>query len=265
MGSPLRALVRLTGYLSWTLLLLPVQAVAVALDLRLARRLPRFYHRACCRFLGLDLQVRGTMVREKPILFVVNHSSYLDISVMGALLDACFVAKTEVRDWPFFGTLARLQRTVFVDRRPRATRDQRDEIATRLEDGDNLILFPEGTSSDGNRTLPFKSALFSVAEAEVRGVPLTVQPVSVAYTRLDGMPLGRGLRPFYAWYGDMDMASHIWSVAALGKLTIEVEFHPPSTIAAHGGRKELARHCHMLVSNGVARALAGREFPAVAA
>ena len=265
MGSPLRAIVRLAGYLGWTLLLLPVQMVAVALGLGLARRLPRMYHRICCRLLGLDIQVRGELAREQPLLFVVNHASYIDISILGGLLDACFVAKAEVRDWPFFGTLARLQRTVFVDRRRHATRDQRDEIATRLERGDNLILFPEGTSSDGNRTLPFKTALFSVAEAKVAGRPLTVQPVSVAYTRLDGMPLGRGLRPFYAWYGDMDLASHMCALAALGRLSVVVEFHPPTTIAAHGGRKELARHCHTLVSNGVAKALSGRLEPEPAA
>ena len=143
-----------------------------------------------------------------------------------------------------------------------------DEMARqeeRLRAGDNLILFPEGTSSDGNRTLPFKTALFSVAEAKVAGRPLTVQPVSVAYTRLDGMPLGRGLRPFYAWYGDMDLASHMCALAALGRLSVVVEFHPPTTIAAHGGRKELARHCHTLVSNGVAKALSGRMEPEPAA
>src|SRR3546814_6911519 len=83
-------------------------------------------------------------------------------------------------------------------------------MTRRLEAGDDLVLFPEGTSGDGNRVLAFKSALFSVAERRPQGEPLTVQPVSIAYTRLDGLPLGRYLRPFFAWYGDMELGPHLW-------------------------------------------------------
>ena len=98
------------------------------------------------------------------MLFAANHVSYLDITVLGSLLDASFIAKTEVAGWPLFGWLARLQRSVFIDRRARSTAHQRDSIAARLAAGEALILFPEGTSGDGNRLLPFKSALFSVAD-----------------------------------------------------------------------------------------------------
>ena len=98
------------------------------------------------------------------MLFAANHISYLDITVLGSLLDASFIAKTEVAGWPLFGWLARLQRSVFIDRRARSTAHQRDSIAARLAAGEALILFPEGTSGDGNRLLPFKSALFSVAD-----------------------------------------------------------------------------------------------------
>ena len=113
----------------------------------------------------------------------------------------------------------------------------------RLENGDNLILFPEGTSSDGNAVLPFKSALFSVAQVEPHGRPLLVQPVSLAYTRLDGMPVGRALRPYFAWYGDMTLAPHFWEVAGLGHTTVDVVFHSPVTIAGYESRKALADHC----------------------
>jgi 1-acyl-sn-glycerol-3-phosphate acyltransferase len=225
MSSPVRAVVRLVLYLSWTLLLIPVQAVALALRLPLHRRLPRFYHRVCCRLLGLNVVRRGSIAATRPILFISNHSSYLDITVLSSLVDASFVAKAEIADWPLFGLLAKLQRSVFIERRASHSRRQRDDIAKRLAEGDALVVFPEGTTDDGNHVLPFKSALFAVAERDIRGEPLLVQPISIAYVRLDGMPLGREWRPYYAWYGAMDMPAHLWRVLGLGKVTVEVHFH----------------------------------------
>ncbi|MGA1856604.1 lysophospholipid acyltransferase family protein [Azospirillum sp. 11R-A] len=258
LGSSGRGALRLTVYLLWTLLLIPLQALAVARNWRLCRTLPAFYHGACARLIGLDVVVRGQRA-DGPVLFVSNHSSYLDIIVLGSQIPGSFVAKSEVGSWPFFGLLARLQRTVFVERKARASVDkQRDDIGSRLDGGDSLILFPEGTSSDGNRTLPFKTALFAVAARRIDGRPLTVQPVSVAATRLDGIPMGFAFRPFYAWYGDMDLAPHLWQAFRLGGMTVEVEFHPPVTIDGFSSRKALAEHCHRVISDGVACAISGR-------
>jgi len=256
--SETRAIVRLSAYLALTLALAPVQLIAVALRLRFAERLPRIYHRLCARVLGIRIVVRGRRVRERPVLFAANHVSYLDITALGAVVTGCFIAKAEVAGWPFFGVLAKLQRTVFIARKRTAVAKHGDDIADRLDAGDNLILFPEGTSGDGTRVLPFKSALFAVAERRPDGKPLTVQPVSIAYTRLNGVPLGRGLRPFFAWYGDMDLAPHLWTVAALGKLTVVIEFHPPLTLDEAGSRKALAGAARERVARGVARANAGR-------
>lgn len=197
--------------------------------------------------------------RAQPTLYIINHCSYLDIGVLGSLIGGSFVAKAEVAGWPLFGWLARLQRTVFVNRQRRTdTAGQRNEIARRLEIGDSLILFPEGTSSDGNRVLPFKTALFSAAEQRIDGRPVTVQPVTIAYVRLDGIPLGHGLRPFYAWYGDMELGLHLWKLAGLGDCTVSVEFHAPVTIDDFGSRKALAAHCRQVIVAGMDRALAGR-------
>ena len=258
-GSPLRAFGRITAYAGFTLLLLPVQTVAVVLRLPLRQTLPCWYHRRCCRLLGIRVERRGRLSRIRPTLFVVNHVSYLDISVLGSLIQGSFVAKSEVSSWPFFGWLARLQRSVFVDRRANRALERRDAMAARLEAGDSLILFPEGTSGDGNRVLPFKSSLLAVAEIEARGGPVTVQPVSLAYTRLDGIPLGRALRPFVAWYGDMELASHLWQAMGLGRLTVAVRFHPPVSLAEFGSRKTLGDHCWQVVSRGMADSLAGRR------
>lgn len=254
-GSASLATLRLLLYLGWTVVLLPVQIFAVAAPGRLKDRLPRFYHRSLWRPLGLRIAVQGAPNRGRPTLFVVNHSSYLDITVLGGLIEGCFVAKREVAGWPLFGLLAKLQRTAFVDRRRSAAANGRDHVAQRLAEGDSLIFFPEGTSNDGNRVLPFKSTLFAALDAR-RDLP--IQPVSIAYTRLDGMPLGRALRPLVAWYGDMDLASHLFALLGLGRMTVEVVFHPVVAAERFASRKELARHCHGVIAGGVAGALTGR-------
>lgn len=261
LGSPLRAFGRISAYVVFTVALIPLQALLVLLGWRAQASLPVWYHRRCCRLLGFRVVRRGKPLREGPVLFVSNHCSYLDITVLGSLVPASFVAKSDVAQWPLFGILAKLQRSVFVDRQSFRTVKQRDDMSARLEAGDSLILFPEGTSSDGNRVLPFKSSLLSVAELHPGGRPLTVQPVSVAYTMLDGLPLGRYLRPYFAWYGDMDMVSHLWQWAGLGRLTVVVRFHEPVTLAGFGSRKALSEYCYEVVSRGLSEALAGRRQP----
>jgi len=265
-GSTYRAVLRTLPYVLWTLLLVPAQAVAVLFRLGAAETIPMFYHRACCRLLGLRITVKGERTAERPTLYVGNHSSYLDIAVFGSLIPGSFVAKAEIASWPFFGMLAKLQRSVFVDRRMHSTGRQRDEIVQRLEGGENLILFPEGTSDDGNAVLPFRSALLAVAERrfgpEARA--LNLQPVSIAYVGLNGVPLGRGLRPLVAWYGDMELAGHLWQLVGLGRIEVVVTFHEPVGIAGFASRKALTEHCYREVAGGVAAALAGRpqQMPA---
>ena len=256
--SPLRALGRLLAYVFYTLPLMPVQALGVLFKLPFTVSLPLAYHRRCAGLLGLQLRTHGTLSTARPTLFVCNHATYLDIVTLGATLPASFVAKSEVAGWPFFGLLAKLQRSVFVDRRPRSTAGQRDAMQMRLESGDNLILFPEGTSSDGTRVLPFKSALFSVAEREVNGEPLVVQPVSIAYSAIDGLPTGRAHMPRIAWYGDMGMAGHIWNALGLGRISVDIVLHRPTSFAEFANRREMAQICHETVAGGVERALAGR-------
>jgi lyso-ornithine lipid O-acyltransferase len=255
-GAP-RAAPRLLLYGLWTLALLPVQAAALLMSMGLAERLPLLYHRGVCRILGLTVERRGVMSATRPTLFVCNHTSYIDIEALGAVVPGCFVAKSEVAGWPGFGLLAKLQRTIFVERRAQRTAGQRDVMAERLAAGDNLMLFAEGTSNDGNRVLPFKSALFSVTEQPINGAPVTVQPVSIAYTRLGGMPLMRHMRPLFAWYGDMELAGHLWTLMGTGDITVAIEFHAPVTIDQFGSRKALAGHCHQVIAHGVSAAIHG--------
>jgi 1-acyl-sn-glycerol-3-phosphate acyltransferase len=246
------------------MLLLPVQMLAVVTGSRLARVVPALYHRGNCRLVGLDIEYSGAPPAPPPALFVANHASYLDILVLSTLLDATFVAKAEVAGWPLFGLLARLVNSVFVERRPSRAGTHRTEIRRRLESGRSLILFPEGTSSDGNRVLPFNSTFFGAAEAPVNDWPVAVQPISIAYTRCNNLPMSRRERPYLAWYGDMDLAGHLWQLLCRGPVTVEVRFHAPLEAEAFGSRKALAAACQRMVAEGVSALLGGQPSRPVA-
>ncbi len=255
------AALRGAGLLLAVIAVIAIQRPAMALRLRVAGVVPHRWHRWCCRLIGIDVAVRGRPFEGGPALYVANHVSYLDVSALGSVVNASFIARADVADWPVFGYLSRLQRTVFVERRARYARAQRAELQRRLAAGDSLILFPEGTSGCGTHMLAFKSTLFAVAALEVSGRPITVQPISIAYTRLDGMPLGRLMRPFYAWYGDMPFLAHFWCLLGIGRLGVDIVFHPPVDLRGFGSRKALAHHCETVVRRGFAQALAGRLPP----
>jgi 1-acyl-sn-glycerol-3-phosphate acyltransferase len=240
------------------ILLVPAQQVALRLGKDHAHYVPRLFHRAVAAIIGIRIVQVGEISEARPLLFAINHASWLDITVFGSMTPVAFVAKREVNGWPVFGLLARLQRTVFVDRTRQRTAGHRDEMLVRLDEGERIGLFPEGTSSDGNRVLPFKSAFFAIAEHRTDGKPLSVQPVSIAYVGLNGLPIGRDDRPTVAWYADMDLAPHLWGVLAAGQVTVTVQFHPVVTIDQFASRKELARHCEDIVSQGVSDAISGR-------
>lgn len=260
--SRLRAFGILTVFAGVTLALLPVQWLAIRLGLPLQRMLPHHYHRFVCRLFGVRISVRGRPARG-GVLIAANHTGWLDIPIFSAVWPVSFVSKAEVNRWPFFGTLARMQRSVFVRRERSQTLANRETIRQRLLGGDALVIFPEGTSSDGNRVLPFKSALLSAAEISLGGdagaaAQVPVQPVSVAYTAVYGIPMGRENRPLFAWYGDMELVSHLWEALKTGPIDVIVEFHPVTTVEKAGGRKNLAAHCEAVVRKGLVAALSGR-------
>lgn len=250
----------------YTAPLMPLQALFLRTSVRLARWLPLHYHRSVCRILGVRVTVHGAPLVAEPHLIAANHISWLDIPVFSAVLPASFIAKSEVAGWPFFGTLARLQRCLFVDRDRRSgTGRFRNEMQQRLAEGDVLVLFPEGTSSDGNRVLPFRSALMGAASMNVAlraggdERAIAVQPVSIAYTHLNGLPMGRRNRPLFAWYGDMEILPHIWQALKAGPVDVTVEFHQPVSVDQLGDRKKLTRHCEDVIRDGVASANAGQR------
>ncbi len=263
-GATIRGALRLATFLTLILVMTPIHILA-----RLSRHsdpflIPCLFYKMLARMMALQVRTHGLMAEStptSPILFVSNHSSYLDVPVLGSVIPAAFVAKSEVASWPLIGTLAKLQHTVFIARQVGRMVEQRNEMRERLEQGQSLILFPEGTSSDGARTLPFKSSLFNIVETPLaNGTFVTVQPVTTLCTELGGLPIGRAWRPYYAWYGDMTFMRHLWNVFKLGHFTIDVIFHPTVTIREFDNRKDMASYCQHMVAKGVEQCITGRFY-----
>ena len=258
----MRLLVVVPALALFTLVLIPVQWLAVRFDWPLKRSLPVFYHRVACRLVGIRVRVVGERVAERPLMIVSNHVSWADISVITSVAPVVFIAKSEVGTWPIFGLLARLQRSVFVDRNRRhKTGDVNAEIAQRLAAGDPVVLFGEGTSNDGNRVLAFRSALIgaardALAEAEHTG-RVWIQPLSVAYTDMLGMPFGRRHRPLIAWYGDLDLVPHLTHVLRRGAIDVTVTWGTPVPYDETSNRKEVARDLEQAVRRMTTLALRG--------
>jgi 1-acyl-sn-glycerol-3-phosphate acyltransferase len=267
MGT-VRATSILVAFFAMTVPLMPVQAVLLRVWPSGARRFPNWYHRKVCRLFGVRLHIDGAVVPDKPVLLVCNHTSWLDITVLSAVAPLSFVAKKDVARWPFVSTLARLQRSVFVDRERRsAVGNTTNEIMARLATGDTVVLFAEGTSSDGNRVLPFKTSLFAAAKPPVKASAgpvsasnVVVQTLSLVYTRLHGIPLSRSARPIVGWFGDMEMQSHAWELLKAGPLDVRIRIGAPIPLGEFADRKDLARRSEDEIRENVVRILRG--YPA---
>lgn len=250
----IRAVRRSLAIVLFTGVAIAIQALCLLLPGRAKVVFARLYWAALCALMGLRVRVVGAQARAggRPVVFASNHSSWLDVLVVGGSVEGCFVAKAEVSRWPVIRIVARLGRTVFVSRRARDTSRERDDMRARLAAGDNLVLFPEGTSSDGSRVLPFRSAFFGVVEGQDAGVRPLIQPVSVVYDQLGGLPIGRASRAVFAWYGDMELGSHFWRLAQQRGLRATVLLHAPVDPAAYPTRKALAAAVWATVAAGAA-------------
>jgi 1-acyl-sn-glycerol-3-phosphate acyltransferase len=292
LGSAIRAGLVLAAFMAMTLPLMPVQALLLRTWRTGARHFPHWYHRQVVRLLGIRLTIEGRVEPGVPVLLVANHTSWLDIPVLSAVAPVSFVGKKEVDGWPFVAWLARLQRTVYVDRTRRAgVGETASEMVSRLASGDTLVLFAEGTSSDGNRVLPFKTSLLAAAKPTPRapsmagpdgagrqlpqsGAPepaspgraelrsthaamgtAVVQTLAIVYTHLHGVPLGRADRPLVGWYGDMEMGSHAWDLLRAGPLDVRISIGAPVPLDSFPDRKALARHSEAEIRTKVVRVL----------
>jgi len=248
-------------------------ALAAALGVMTLLRLPGRgkvsirYSRAVCALLDVRITVNGTPPQHHAVLILANHVSWLDILAITATVPVIFVAKSEVRRWPLIGWVARARGTVFVERdRRRQTAEAVADIAQHLADGQSIVLFAEGTSSDGNRVLPFRPALVGAlreALAQVdAGKRIAVQPLSVGYTGLLGLPMGRQHRPIVAWYGDRDLLPHLKEFLRRGAVDVTLSWGEPVEHENAADRKAVVRSLETAVRTLTAAALRGRPIPA---
>lgn len=240
--------------------ILPVMAIQALLrkvSPKLSRIFPHKYYQWLNYIMGARITVSGEPVRDKACLLISNHASWQDILLLGGTVPVSFVAKAEVASWPVIGTLSKLGGTLFIDRtRRHAAGQTKNEMQTRLDEGGSLILFPEGTTNDGNQILPFKSSLFGASQMEIDGNLVVVQPVTIAYQKVWGMAMSRNRRTLFAWPGDIGFGEHLWANLKSGPLEIAIHFHPPTNVTEAGGRKNLAIHCEDKVAEGLAELLA---------
>ena len=187
------------------------------------------------------LELQYTVEGQTPAhgLVVSNHLSYLDIAVISAAMPCFFVAKTEIGGWPFFGRAARSGGTIFVDRSSLASANSvAEQITERLKLSIPIpvLLFPEGTSTDGSEVLRFHSRLIDPATS--LGVPITA--AAIRYVIHDGTE-EREL----CWYGDATFVKHLWKVLGVGGFEAELRFGEPRVysdrrVAADETRDEIA-------------------------
>lgn len=210
---------------------------------RVYRILPIIFHRLACRIIGVRVHVRGAPPRNQPTLLVSNHMSWVDIIAISSVTPLSFIAKSEVGGWPVFGTFARLQRSVFVDRtRKSATAQVNSAIASRLADDDVIVLFAEGTTSEGMRVLPFRSALLGAVRDAAGSETMRVQPMSICYVARGGLPMGRNDLPEIAWYGDMDLAPHLMHLLrGSARYDVVISFGEPLNPEEAANRKVATR------------------------
>lgn len=213
-----------------------------------AELLFRITSRILLYIVGVRLTVRGSLTAERPLLLVTNHLSYLDVPILASQHALRFTPKAEISSWPFFGWVCRLTGCIFVTRKAGKLVDNSSQIYAALEAGDAVCLFPEGTTGNGVHVLPFKSSFFSLAEREINGRQLVIQPAAIVYKRIRGLPIDITQWPDVAWYGDMDMVPHLWKLLSITPMTAEIIFLPPVTLQQFEDRKKLAQHCQQLIA-----------------
>ena len=245
---------RLTIFLLLTLALLPFQFIIVFFIKNYTYIIPYFYHKICLRIFGIKIKTFGKVSINSPILLISNHASYLDIIILGSLFKTSFIAKKEISKWPLLGILAKLQNTIFIDRRVSSLKNQENQIIKHLNEKKNLVIFPEGTSSDGNRVLPFKSSLFNIFEKNLNS-KILVQTITIVYKKINGIPMNRIERKNITWHSNMDLIPNIFNV--LKKLSIEVEviFNDEFLPSKEYDRKKLALHCWEKINDNLINSL----------
>ncbi len=250
--SATRAILRLIALIALVLVMfLPVLMLYLLRLERTRAYVVAFFYRCVGRISGVRLTVEGTVSRLRPLMLVANHSSYLDVFVLGSILPISFTPKLEIRSWPVIGFFCVLADCVFIERRPTDMQRAQAEMADRLRDGKVLVLFPEGTTGDGFHVKPFKSGFLSLVEDH----DLPLQPVVVAYTHIGDMPLSAATRDQVAWIGEASFVTHFMRLLRFPSVRVTARFYDVERREDHDDRKTLAKSCEETITTGLHQTL----------
>ncbi len=247
------ALLKLLTFGLWCLFIIPTQTLSLILlgNSPLFYCVPKLYHRVTCLIFGIKITTTGT-IAEGHVLFAGNHLSYIDISTVGSIISASFISKDDVKNWPLFGLLASISKTIFISRDRNAAEKCIRDIKESLDSGRSLILFPEGTSTIGQDVIPFKSSLFEIFLNKDLKHSLVVQPFTLSIQTVDGRSIQTiEDHNYYAWHSDMTMLPHLWSLAQSKGVEILISYHAPLKAAHYDNRKIFAADCHAAVAKGL--------------
>jgi len=204
-----------------------------------------------CILFGIKVNVIGDLVKDKPVLLVANHISWADILALGSVANISFIAKSEIKKWPLIGFLASLQKTIFVERgRKKDSKRASNEMANRLASGNALVLFAEGGSDIGAHILPFRSALVGAAQNAMNeggAKQILIQPVTIAYIKLQGLQVSRGDRMQLAWNRSSSSLKNITQVLKRSVCEITISFAEPIVLGKDENRKTITKKCHAIV------------------
>ena len=207
--------------------------------------LPIFFHKFLLWTLSINVEIEGQIeIAKNCNLFVSNHISYLDIPILGSNFPLRFVAKSEVASWGLWGFLAKLAQTIFIKRNKNDTFNQKHKLKKLLLSNEKILIFPEGTTSDGNRVLDFKSSSFSAVEKE----NFRIQPITLVYSEFNGIPINRWVRPILAWYGDMDLKPHLSFLVNLRPIKVKLIFSDPVKSEIFSNRKHLNNYLQEIIT-----------------
>ncbi|MDB2682975.1 1-acyl-sn-glycerol-3-phosphate acyltransferase [Alphaproteobacteria bacterium] len=249
------AAIKMFAFVLWCLIIVPTQMIVMLFSKgNAAYVIPRLWHKGVCAIFGVSYEIVGEPSRGEQTLYMFNHLSYLDIPLIGGVLNqTSFLAKSEVANWPVFGFLSKLQQTAYIERRRTAIKDESDKIKERVDKRQNLIVFPEGTSTDGVEVRDFKSSLFTLAVGS-KNPDLLVQPVTLSLVSTDGkVPETLEDRRNYTWpvEDEIELPEHLWRFAQCRGARVKLTFHETLKASAYSDRKTLAKACHDRVSKGL--------------
>ena len=205
------------------LILGPIQYILVKVKLSYRIYIPIIFHRILLKILGIKVKVIGKKTSLRPLILAGNHTSYIDIIILGSIMPICFIAKQEIKSWFLFGFLAKMQNTIFIKRKNFKTLENIKNINKGLDFESAVVLFPEGTTNSGKKILNFKSSFFNLFESNNT---LGLQNFSLCYTHVNSMPIDNRTRPQVSWYGDMNIVTHLLNFLKLSSVNATVVLHP---------------------------------------